>query len=262
MSIIASLCNQPSRLGEALVPVRADLVVPGPLSRWGMGYVRGGEILLSRTPRPSETALDFFPQFVEHKADCILANASHDGDVLPTESTQPFRFRRWMFAQDGAPTLHADDWHAIAAQIPDFLRRNLRGRTAAELTLHTFLATLHDQNALDEQQSPGVIKRALAETLERMDARLRALARPIATGNIAVSNSRSLTVARVEGGAPLFIRRLHVFNERGARDDSFRGVLALSSSSPPGEGAEEIPVGSLVTISRDLRVDIAPLGAV
>jgi hypothetical protein len=106
-----------------------------------------------------------------------------------------------------------------------------------------------------------VLRRSLAITLEQMNQRLVALGRSTTTGNVAVSNGRSLLIARVPGGDALFIRRLHVLTDRGLRDESFRGVLALSSEYAPGEGAEEVPRGSAVTISRDLRVDIAPLDA-
>ncbi len=261
MSLLACMCNQPTRLAEALAPVRAVLVVPAPVSRWGMSYVQGGEVLLSRTPRSSTEALDFYPAIAGLKTDCLICHAASDDDVLATESTQPFRFRRWMFAQDDAPMLATDVWTRIAEGIPDFLRRNLRGRTIAELTLHVFLAKLHDQSMLDDPAvSLAVVKRALTAAIDQVTSGLASAGRTARVGNLAASDSRSISVVRLDGGAPLYLRRLHVFDDRGARDDSFRGVLVLSGPQPAGEGAEEVPAGSIVTISRDLRVDIAPLG--
>jgi hypothetical protein len=260
MSLLACMCNQPTRLAEALAPVRAALVVAAPVSRWGMGYVQGGEVLLSRTPRRSNEAHDFYATIAGSKSDCLIGHAASDNDVLGTESTQPFRFRRWMFAQDDAPMISPEIWGAIAAKVPDFLRRNLRGRTLAELTLHTFLARLHDQSMLDDPLVPlPVVKRALADALTLMSSSLASAGWGGRIGNVAASDSRSVSMVRVDGGAPLYLRRLHCFDDRGARDDSFRGVLLLSGPQPAGEGAEEVPPGSLVTISRDLRVDIAPL---
>jgi hypothetical protein len=53
-----------------------------------------------------------------------------------------------------------------------------------------------------------------------------------------------------------------VKGERSERDDTFRGVLLLSrEGAHPGEGFEEVPAGSAVLVSRDLRIDIAPLDA-
>lgn len=260
MSLLACMCNQPQRLAEALGPVRGALVVPAPVSRWGMGYVQGGEVLLSRTPKSSAEPLDFFPAIAGLKTDCLIGHATTDDEVLATESTQPFRFRRWMFAQDAAPSLPPDVWRALAEPIPDFLRRNLRGRTVSELTLHVFLAMLHDQSMLDDPNvTLPVVRRALADAVATMAAGLAKAGVTASLGNVAASNTRSLSLARIEGGAPVYLRRLHVFDDRGARDDSFRGVLVLSTSQPPGDGAEEVPPGSVVTISRDLRVDIAAL---
>jgi hypothetical protein len=275
MSLIACMCNQPQRLAEALVPVRASLVAPGPIARWGMGYVHGGEVLLSRTPRSAGTAgrdghepLDFFPAIEPIKSDCLIGHAASAMDdsspsSLPTEATQPFRFRRWMLAQDGATLVEPPVWQALADHVPDFLRRNLRGRAAAELTLHVFMAMLHDQGVLDDPNLPSpVARRALADTLALFASVLTKAGAAWRPGTIAVSNSRALWVARPDvSGAPAHVRRLQVHDDRGHRDDSFRGLL-ITSALHPGEGAEEVPAGSVVAVSRDLRVDITTLGSV
>ncbi len=277
MSILACMCNQPQRLAEALFPVRPSLVAPGPIARWGMGYVHGGEVLLSRTPRSAAAdgtdPLDFFPAIEPIKSDCLIGHVAGSGagsgsptpatsdDVnVPTEATQPFRFRRWMLAQDGAALVEADVWQQLADRVPDFLRRNLRGRAAAELTLHVLMAMLHDQGMLDDANLPSTVaRRALADTLALFASTLTRTGASWRPGTVAASNSRALWVARPEvSGAPIFVRRLHVLDDRGHRDDSFRGVL-ITSGFPPGEGAEEVPAGSVVAVSRDLRVDISPL---
>ena len=271
MSLLACMCNQPQRLAEALAPVRASLVAPGPLARWGMGYVHGGEVLLSRTPRSAggdkEQPLDFYAAIEPIKSDCLIGHAASDADDasatnLPTEATQPFRFRRWMLAQDGATIVEPEVWQALVDHVPDFLRRNLRGRAAAELTLHVLMAMLHDQGVLDDPNLPSPIaRRAIADTLALFANVLTRAGAAWRPGTIAVSNSRALWVARPEvSGAPTHVRRLQVHDDRGHRDDSFRGVL-ITSALPPGDGAEEVPAGSVVAVSRDLRVDISALAA-
>jgi hypothetical protein len=258
MTILACMCNQPQRLAEALTPVRASLVTPGPVSRWGLGYVQGGEILLSRTPRRTTEPLDFFPPIAALRSDCLIGHAAHDHVELGTEGTQPVRFRRWMMAQDGLATIDDEPWREIVQRIPEFLRRNLRGRTTAELTLHVTLALLHDQALLDEPNLPGPVWRhTLAEALALVANGLVRKGVHTDLGNVATSNSRSLAVVRLAG--PVYVRRLHVTNDRGQRDEGFRGVLVVASDGPPGDGAEEVPTGSVVSISRDLRVDITPL---
>lgn len=269
MSLFACMCNQPQRLIEALAPVRAALVAPGPVARWGMGYAHGGEVLLSRTPRSvaseGEAALDFFPALEPIKSDCIIGQAANgpgvDLSALPAEATQPFRFRRWMLAQDDGAPVAPEVWQQLSERIPDFLRRNLRGRTAAEITLHLLAAMLHDQAALDDLNLPAATaRRALAETFALFTATLTHAGVPLAKcpGTVVVSNTRALWFARPEHGAPIYMRRLHVLDDRGHRDDSFRGLL-MTSGLPVGDGAEEVPAGSVLSVSRDLRVDISPL---
>ncbi len=272
MSLLACMCNQPQRLFEALAPVRASLVAAGPVARWGMGYVHGGEVLLSRTPRSVATSgsdpLDFYSAIEPIKSDCLIGHAAAGSDdggpgsSLPTDATQPFRFRRWMLAQDGATLVEAEVWQQLAERVPDFLRRNLRGRTAGELTLHVLMAMLHDQGMLDDPNLPSAVaRRALADTLALFASTLTRAGAAWRPGTVAASNSRALWVARPDvSGAPTFVRRLHVLDDRGHRDDSFRGVL-VTSGLPPGDGAEEVPAGSVVAVSRDLRVDISSLSA-
>lgn len=258
MTILACMCNQPQRLAEALAPLRTSLVTTTPVARWGLGYVQGGEILLSRTPRRTEAPLDFFPPIAGLKTDCLIGHAAVDDLELGPDGTQPVRYRRWMMAQDGLASVDDEPYRAIVERIPEFLRRNLRGRTTAELTLHVMLALLHDQALLDEPNLPGPIwRRTLAEALALVADGLVRTGVHTDLGNIATANSRALVVVRLAG--PVHVRRLHVTNDRGQRDDAFRGVLVLASDRPPGDGAEEVPVGSVVSISRDLRVDITPL---
>jgi len=122
------------------------------------------------------------------------------------------------------------------------------------------LAQLHDRAAVDDVNLP------LATTRDTLGAAVQQVTRALANagiaerlGNVMASNSRSLIAARL-GDEPLYLRRLHVPGERRERDETFRGVLILSAAGAhPGEGFEEVPAGSVVMVSRDLRVDLAPL---
>ena len=259
MSLFASMCTQPQRLAEAVAPVRAALVAQPPVSRWGLGYVQGGEVLLVRTPKPSKTPVDLYEAMARVHSDCLIGQAVNDSRFAGTDNTPPFRFRRWMFTQTGEARVD-EAWPALLERIPDYLRRNIKGKTSAELTFHVMLAALHDRAAVDDANLP------LATTRDTLGAAVRLVGQALADagvtdklGNVMASNSRSLIAARL-GDEPLYLRRLHVPGERRERDETFRGVLLLSSAGAhPGEGFEEVPVGSAVMVSRDLRVDIGPL---
>ena len=258
MRLFAVMCNQPQRLSEAVGPVRDALVQPPPVSRWGLGYVQGGEALLVRTPRSSSQPVDLFSPLTEIQTDCAIGQAIVDTRVSGTDNTPPFRFRRWMFAQSGAFQLD-DIWARLLEHVPDYMRRNIKGKMGSELVFHVLLAMLHDTGGVDDPNLPlATTRRAVGATLALVSSELVKAGMTTRLGNIAVSNGRSLVAARVD--EPLWLRRLQVRGERTDRDDSFRGVLLVSGhATSPGEGFEEVPPQQTVLVSRDLRIDLGTL---
>lgn len=266
MTFFACMCNQPQHLARALAPARAALVASGPIARWGVGSHQGGEVLLTRTPKPAAD-VDMYAAIGEISSDCLIGQAVAEADaggVGGNDNTPPFRFRRWMYAQAARhPAGPAEAWPGLGAAIerlPEFVRRNLRGRTAAEVAFHVMLAMLHDQGGLDDPNVPLATTRDIylaAQALVRAE-----LERAGATGrlgNAAVSNGRTMIVARAIDGDPLWLRRLAIAGEKTARDEAFRGVLLVSRRASLAEGFEEIPAGTVVTVARDLRVDLAAI---
>jgi predicted glutamine amidotransferase len=265
MKLFACICNQPQRLSVALAPVRVALLVPPPVSRWGLGYVQGGDVLLVRTPKASTNPVDLAgPLTAEIKTDCAIAQAIRDEGVSlgGTDNTPPFRFRRWMYAQTGLDSqLFVEEIAPrLLAHIPEYLRRNLKGRTPAELIFHVFLAMLHDEGIIDDPNlPPAASRRALAATLRLITAELAKAGKPDAVlGNVALTNGRSMVVAHLH--EPLRLRRLSVTGERGERDESFRGFLLVSGGDgDPKDGFEDVPPQRAVLISRDLQLSFADL---
>src|SRR5882672_2048009 len=243
MKLFACICNQPQRLPIALAPVRAALIAQPPVSRWGLGYVQGGDVLLVRSPKASAVPVDLAgPLTAEIKTDCVIAQAVRDDGLGlgGTDNTPPFRFRRWMYAQSGLDNQLFSGAAGGAAEeiaprllehIPEYLRRNLKGRTPAELIFHVFLAMLHDEGNIDDPNLlPSATRRALAATLRLVVAELARAGKSSATmGNVVLTNGRSMVAAHLDD--PLRLRRLWVAGERGEsaqRDESFRGYLMVS----------------------------------
>ncbi|HEY4243821.1 MAG TPA: class II glutamine amidotransferase [Kofleriaceae bacterium] len=262
MKLIACICNQPQRLAAALEPVRAALVAQPPVSRWGLGYVQGGDVLLVRTPKASATPVDLAGPLLAHESDlrtdCAIALAVGEAGTLSgTDNTPPFRFRRWLYAHTGWGA--AADEHAtpkLLERVPEYLRRNIRGRTAGEVAFHVFLAALHDTGALDDANiSPALARRALANALQQIEA---AGAAPL--GTVALTNGRCMVVAH--GAEPLRVRRLWVMAETGRaeRDESFRGFLLVTGPEAEAkDGFEDVPANKAVEVSRDLSMSFADL---
>lgn len=260
MKLFACICNQPQRLPVALAPVRAALVASPPVRRWGLGYHQGGDVLLVRTPKESAKAVDLASPLAEIKTDCAIAQAvQSDVGLGGTDNTPPFRYRRWLFAQTGLETQQFEDLAPLLERVPEYLRRNMRGRTPAELVFHVFLAALHDTGGIDDPNLPlEVSRRALAATLKQVAAEAAKAGKDAALGNVAVTNGRSMIVAHLR--EPLRLRRLTVPAERGERDESFRGFLLVSGGDGAAkEGFEDVPAQGAVLISRDLQLSFAGL---
>jgi len=164
-----------------------------------------------------------------------------------------------MYAQIGSLRL-GDAAPRLLERVPEYLRRNIKGRTPGELMFHVFLATLHDEGGIDDPNLPTqVTRRALSAAIKLVAAEQAKVGITDAPpGSIALSNGRSMVVARL--GEPLRLRRLWVNNDKGERDDSFRGVLLVSGGDGnPQDGFEDVPATRAVMVSRDLQVSLADL---
>jgi len=148
---------------------------------------------------------------------------------------------------------------ALFGPVPEYLGRNVGGKSPGELVFHVFLAMLHDEGAVDE---PNVhvqtTRRALAATIKLVQSEQAKAGLPEGgLGNIFASNGRSMIIAH--GETPLRLRRLWVLDDKGARDDAFRGVLFVSGGDGEAkDGFEDVPNGA-VLITRDLQVSFADL---
>src|SRR5512139_284771 len=268
MKLFACMCNQPLRLSAALAPVRPVLVAQPPVSRWGFGYIQGGDVLLVRTPKGSSVPLDLAAPLVDIHTDCVIAQAVSDTRYGGPDNTPPFRFRRWLFTQTGSPELE-EIAPRLLEHVPEYLRRNLKGRTPGELIFHIFLAMLHDEGNIDDPNLPTqATRRALAATLRLVESELDKIGRDktaIGFGNVALSNGRSMVVARPStSNQPLRLRKLWLLDDRGKPEqgpEAFRGVLLVvgNGNHDTLEGFEDVPANHAVLVSRDLNFSLADL---
>jgi glutamine amidotransferase len=262
--LFGCICNQPQRLDEALESVRAVLVAPAPVARWGLGYVHSGEVLLTLHPRQAAGEVDFHSLLAGLNSDYMIGWAGEDDELRGDANTQPFRYRRWFFAQDGVgprPEPFAEMLPQLTAHIPDYLRRNVRGRSPAEHVFHLFLSMLHDAGTLDDPNlAPAHIRRALRDTIAFIENIVAATGTAWPHGNIILSNSRSMMAVRL--GGPLVVRRLKQQKDPRRPESQFKAVLVASSPDLKGEnGFEELPPRAAVMVSRDITTDIVELEA-
>jgi predicted glutamine amidotransferase len=262
--LFGCICNQPHRLDEALEAVRSVLVARSPVARWGLGYVHSGEVLLTLHPRQTGGDVDFHSLLSGLNSDYVIGWAGGEDLLRGDANTQPFRYRRWLFAQEGpgpSDELYAELMPQLLQHIPDYLRRNIRGRSPAEHVFHLFLSMLHDAGTLDDPNlAPPHIRRAVRDTVALIDSLVSRTSHTWPLGNIVLSNSRSMMGVRLAD--PLMVRRLKQQKDPKRPESHFKSVLVVSSADLRGEsGFEELPARSVVAISRDVSTDIVELDA-
>jgi glutamine amidotransferase len=268
------MCNEPERISCALAPAKEALVAKGVTSGWGLAFFQGGEVLLQRHPKaPAGAVLDFFAQVRDLRTDYLVGVVAEQVAGNKLENTQPFRFRSWVFAQSGVihgfPSIQA----GLLQNVPDFLRRNIRGHSDSEHAFHLFLAFLHDSGKLDDPNVRATdVASALAGTIATID-RLLGGAAPSAV-NFVVTNGRSMLAVR--RGRPMWARKTEgivdcpVCREsttdwRADRDrrrvthEHLRSVLVASEPEKTEGAWEEVPESSVFAIGRDLTTSVLPL---
>jgi predicted glutamine amidotransferase len=268
--------NDPQRVACALHPARDSLVARGAPEGWGLACFQGGEVLLQRHPKPLTGPLDFYKAAKDLRTDYIVGHVADPGTVAKLESTQPYRFRSWVYAQSGGSTPRLlEPGAGILEHVPDFLRRNIRAHTPAEHLFHALLAFLHDAGKLDDVNirvgdAVGALRGAMALAQRLADGEAEGRL-PM---NVITTNGRILLAAR--GGKPMWIRQvsgildcrvcgeaLPEHERRDRRRTSHEHVRAVIIASEPdsvaAEGWEEVPEDSIVGVTRELQKSILPL---
>lgn len=277
--LFALLTSDPNRTQCAVHTLREDLVAtaPGRLDGWGVGSYQDGQLLLRKRPQSSREPIALAPLVVKLHTDALLLHvreATVGGWTM--ENTHPFRFGDWLFAHRG--TLGAFDAikEALRARISSFLHPNLRGETDSEHAFHLFLTRMADHGRL---QDSAVESRFVAGVLARTIAELDALSAQAGVsapvpGNFVVTNGRLLIATR--RGLPMhYVRRIGLepcelctpaADEKGravAQEGHplLRYVAVASDLRTPTHARDwlVVPDGSVVTVRRNLDVELAPL---
>jgi glutamine amidotransferase len=281
--LFAFVCNDPDRVRCALAPAERLLVAtPDPGSQgfdgWGIGFYQGGEVLLQRRPKSSMEPVDLFSVARELRTDTLIGHV-RQGTTGPSknENTHPFRFRSWLFAHHGTVPSFERVREELLGQVPDFLRRNIRGQTDSEHLFHLLLAYLHDAGKLDDPHvRMETVVDAVRATMAHVDRALVAAGHDPAQMECAaaVTNGRVLLATR--RGKPVHILRIDgildcpVCREapQFGRDlkridhEHLRSVLIVADAPPdPAPPFHVLPDDHLVTVARDLTVTELPLKA-
>jgi len=161
---------------------------------WGLGFVQNGDVLLQKRPRSESTEVDVFALAKELAADALVGRVGLDEDGRASaENADPFRFRWWLFGMVGDADGFSHVRERLLASVPDFLRRNIRGRSPSEHIFHLFLAFLHDAGLLETlSPQPEAVQRALNESVAFVDRLLAAAGAPSTRLALVATNGRCL----------------------------------------------------------------------
>lgn len=256
--LFGCICNQPERFKAVVEPVRAALIARAPVARWGLGYVHSSEVLLLRNPRVSETDVDLFEALEGLSTDYAIAATSPADGLKGNANTQPYRFRRWMWAMDGTVDKLDEVGPQILEFVPEYLRRNIKGKTASEMLFHLFLAMLHDAGRMDHPNlEPLEGSRALRDALAFTFSQITRAGGAKGPGNIIVTNSRFMLAVRLD--APLFVRQYREHIDPKRAESQLKAVLTLDCDENPGEGFEEVPQRQVIAVHRNVLSEIIPL---
>jgi glutamine amidotransferase len=234
----------------------------------GIGSYSEEDVLLRRLPSDEALTLDALAP--RHETEALLFHAQR----LPVgtsleENTQPFRARHWLFAHQGSIQHYERMRAGLLAQLPDFLRRQVRGETDSEVAFALFLQRLRETGRTDDSRLEAeVAGRLLGETARALArASAEAGAPRTSTVNVVATNGFILVATRL-GGQPLYYTRLE-----GTDRCELCGISPTTPESQPGVTAHrrrrsvvvathvrrpagwvELSEGTTLGVSQDLQV--------
>lgn len=248
--------NAPGLRGDA-TPVVAD--------GWGAGFYQAGEALHRKLPQPIDGRIEWSAVLEGIRSHVVLAHVREAtvGDRR-ADNTQPFRMRQWLFAHVGEIAGFAAVREPLFQQLPDFLRRSIRGQTDSELLFQVVLSFLHDAGQLDAVDvTDAAVVGALRSTVSLVDRHCRQVGATPGSLTLALTNGRQLYAMR--RGRPLCITQRDRLSRRGSdpaatRDGAqmaVRFVVIATCAGEPGPASAGYRVlndGEVVSVDRDLNV--------
>jgi hypothetical protein len=268
--LVAYLGNDPERLECALFPARLALYArstdPAPAPGWGLGFVQNGDVLLQKRPRAEATDVDFFALARDLQADALVGRVGLDEDGSSSaENADPFRFRWWLFGLVGETTGFGQVRERLLHSVPDFLRRNIRGRSPSELIFHLFLSFLHDAGLLESlSPQPEAVQRALHESVTFVDRLLAGAGSPVTRLALIATNGRCL-IAQSHGHPIQFLetqgisdcpvcrgRKQMEAHDRRITHETLRAVVVEANQETPARpGWSPVPNGGALVVGAD-----------
>jgi len=256
-----------SLLGCVLRKLSGTVSLGGPQPAAGVGFFQSDDVLLRKRPLTGVPDAARLAEGVESEAALICsggvglsARAFNEGHTLP------FRFKRWLFAAAGEPDSLIPARGTLLNGLPSFLRRSVKGDTAAEALFFAFLSKLRDAGRLDDLDVDAqTAARSLAAAVGAAERAFEQLQKPLPGLALVVTNGRVLAALR--RGHPLSLGTIDGLipcarDEIGAGASDLdprvkshrmlRAAIVVSGDQPAQEGFRPLSEGEVVAIPRGL----------
>jgi predicted glutamine amidotransferase len=284
--LVAYVGNEPDNMACALFSARGALASRSDKPEgWGLGFVQGGDVLLQKRPRVESKEVDLYGLIKDLRADAVVGRVGFLSDgSTPAEDADPFRFRSWLFGSVGnigqiGASRESEDAafesvrERLLESVPDFLRRNIRGKSPSEHIFHLFLSFLHDAASLDAPSpSAGVVHAALRNSMTFLDRMLAGTGGSAVRLALVATNGRCLVAANasyplrylhVEGISDCPVCSGRVDRDRDGRriqHEALRAVVLEANRDVPSRGGwREIPDRSVLVVGADRVPVVSPL---
>jgi len=233
----------------------------------GVGFFQSDDLLVRKRPLGGQAALpEKLAEGVESEAALICSGTvGGTGRSFNEQMTLPFRFKRWLFATAGQPDTLAPVRSALLKNLPDYLRRSVKGDSAVEALFFTFLSRLRDVGRLDDHDLDAeTAARSLAAAVGETERAFEQIGQPLPQISVVVSNGR--VMAALRRGHPLLVgvvdglvpcQRCEIGPAASELDPkvkshrTLRSAMLVSGASSV-EGFREVADREVLAISRDL----------
>ena len=232
----------------------------------GVGFFQSDDVLLRKRPLAGLPQPEKLAEGVESEAALICSGAVGATRAFNEQMTLPFRFKRWLFAIAGQPEALGPIRAGLHKQLPDYLRRSVKGDSAAEALFFTFLSRLRDAGRLDDHDVDAVTSaRALAAAAGEAVRAFEQLGTPLPPLALVATNGRVMTGLR--RGYPMFLgvvdglvpcQRCEIGPARSDLDPRvnshrrLRAAMLLSGAQAAPDGFRELAEGEILAIPRGL----------
>jgi glutamine amidotransferase len=234
----------------------------------GVGFFQSDDLLLRKRPLGGQAALpEKLAEGVESEAALICSGAvGSTARSFHEQMTLPFRFKHWLFATAGQPDTLAPVRAALLKNLPDYLRRSVKGDSAAEALFFTFLSRLRDVGRLDDHDlDASTAARSLAAAVGETERAFEQMGQPLPGMALVVSNGR--VMAALRRGHPLSVGLVdglttcsrceigpaaNELNPRVKSHRMLRAAMVLSGAAAPIDGFRDVAEREVIAIPRTL----------